>query len=153
MDAPISLYWLEDTLRGLPSATLIYAMLGIPWALLLLPRAWWSERAIIGALAFAAGPALATAWMLILGVAGAAQGAPLLRPELILGGVFMLTLAGAVLAWRKARQPYASSPHATAPLDRLEWLLILTIGAALIVRWIVTAYWPFFDYDSLWVYG
>lgn len=153
MDAPISLYWLEDTLRGLPSATLIYAMLGIPWALLLLPRAWWSERAILGALAFAAGPALATAWMLILGVAGAAQGAPLLRPELILGGVFMLTLAGVVLAWRKARQPYASSPHATAPLDRLEWLLILTIGAALIVRWIVTAYWPFFDYDSLWVYG
>ncbi|MBE2269213.1 MAG: glycosyltransferase family 39 protein, partial [Anaerolinea sp.] len=34
-----------------------------------------------------------------------------------------------------------------------EWLLIGLIAAALVVRWVVIAYWTFTAYDSLWVYG
>ncbi len=143
MDLP---YWLSDSLTPLPGLLLVYAGLGIPWALVVLPRSAWSSRASVAAIACVAGPLLLTLWMLPLGMAGALQ----LEP--VLAGVVALLLAGLLLAWRKGRRP---SPAAlqSPPLSGTEKFLLLLIGLALLPRLLSIAYWPFTAYDALWVFG
>ena len=143
MDLP---YWLSDSLTPLPGLLLAYAGLGIPWALVVLPRSAWSSRASVAAIACVAGPLLLTLWMLPLGMAGALQ----LEP--VLAGVVALLLAGLLLAWRKGRRP---SPAAlqSPPLSGTEKFLLLLIGLALLPRLLSIAYWPFTAYDALWVFG
>ncbi len=139
-------YWLSASLTPLPGLLLVFAGLGIPWALLVLPRAAWSSRASVAALALAFGPLLLTLWLLPLGMAGALRLGP------VLAGVFVLLLAGLLLAWRKSRQPApAASP--SPPLTGTEKLLLLLIALALLPRLLSIAYWPFTAYDALWVFG
>lgn len=148
----MTLYWLTETLAGLPLALWIYLGIGIPWSLALLPRRDWHARTLVLALAFAVGPALLTAWMLILGVIGSAQEQPLMRFDLSFAGSIVIALIGTGLAWRK-RITSERTESNTRPLAWDERLLLALIAAALVVRWLVTAYWPFTWYDSLWVYG
>jgi 4-amino-4-deoxy-L-arabinose transferase-like glycosyltransferase len=150
--ADMSLYWLEQTLVALPLALWIYFGTGMPFALLLLPRSDWKQRPLLIALSFALGSALLTSWMLILGWIGGAQEQPLLRFDLVFGGTVLPAIIGAALVWQKLRTTRAESVQ-HEPLAFDEKLLIALIILALILRWFVTAYWPFTAYDSLWVYG
>ena len=143
MDLP---YWLSASLTPLPGLLLVYAGLGIPWALVVLPRSAWSSRASVAAIACVAGPLLLTLWMLPLGMLGALQLAP------VLAGVVAMLLVGFLLAWRKGRRPAPAALQAP-PLSGTEKFLLLLIGLALLPRLLSIAYWPFTAYDALWVFG
>ncbi len=146
-----STYWLTQSLVALPAVLWMYLGVGIPWALALLPRRDWQDRVTVLALTLALGPGWVTAWMLVLGVIGGAGSTPLLRMQWILPGTVVIALIGVILAWRKR---HSSLPAASrVPLATDEKLLIVLIGVALVLRWFVTAFWPFTAYDALWVYG
>ncbi|HVU11735.1 MAG TPA: glycosyltransferase family 39 protein [Phototrophicaceae bacterium] len=150
-------YWMSDTLAGTPAFLWIYVGLGGLGSLAILPRSEWRQRIQVITLAFALGPMLLTAWMFILGTIGAVSKTATLTMPSVLGGTVVLALIALVIVWRKIRARHASplpitrSDHQSLLAD--ERLLILLIVAALIVRWVVIAYWPFTAYDSLWVYG
>jgi hypothetical protein len=142
-----------DTLAGIPAAVWVFAGVGLPWALALLPRRDWRFRVEALTLAVFVGAAWLTVWMFALGTLGAANKSPLLTVPLILGGSALLAAVGAGVAWwrwRRAR-PQAATPKGA--LGREEWLLVALIVAALMVRFVVIAWWPFTAYDALWVYG
>jgi hypothetical protein len=167
--------WLISTLQALPALLWIVAGLGVPWALLVLPRRDWRDRVMVAGLALAFGPALLTAWMFILGTLGMddnphagdtpnpmqttiihhSGGVDLLRPELILAGTLALAVLGVALAWAKARRTAADTApaHERPPLFVDEKLLIALIIIATLARWGVTAWLPFGSWDPLWVYG
>lgn len=146
-------YWIRETLAGTPAFLWIWLGLGVPWALALLPRRDWKRRAEVGVVALVAGTALLTAWMFALGSVGAG----LLRFDLVFGGTVAMALVGAGLAWRKWRRSTSDRSDDADSSPRRLWLderlLIALIAVALVVRWIVIAYWPFTAYDALWVYG
>jgi hypothetical protein len=156
-------YWISETLATTPAFAFVYLVLGGVWALALLPRSDWRKPAHVLALAFLLGPALLTAWMLLLGVVGAQSETRLLRADTVLAGVVMMTVIGAGWAWRRgiSPQPSAISPQPIANSQKPkanslkfdERLLIALMAIALVVRWFVAAYWPFIAYDTLWVYG
>lgn len=140
-------YWIQSSLAATPALAWMFLVVGLPWALAILPRTDWRDRALVACLTLALGPMLLTAWMFVLGI----WGAPLLRLETILGGTAVLGAVGLALVWRKRRLP--ASADAAPPLAWDEKLLIGLISAALVIRWLGTAYWPFTAYDALWVYG
>ncbi len=144
-------YWLQDTLAAIPALAWMFIGVGLPWALVALPRHDWRDRPVVALLALAFGPALVTAWLFALG----SWQTPLLRLEWILGGTAVIAAAGWALVWRK--QALTPSPSGrgerTNRLAPDEKLLIALIAAALVVRWLAAAYWPFTAYDALWVYG
>jgi hypothetical protein len=161
-------YWLTQSLAALPLALWVYFGLGIPYALLVLPRQDWQNRAMVLCVAFAFGPALLTAWMFIPGTIGSIIGTRLLRFDLLFAGTVVIALVGIFLAWDKARHTHIylggqiSGRHSDAPLqtksreDALafdERILVGLILAAMILNWFVVAYWTFTGYDTLWVYG
>ncbi len=147
-----SLYWLEAALPGLLPTLWMSFGVGLPWALAALSVQQWRSRALVAAVALALGPAWVTAWMLALGVAGAAFELRLLAPAWILLGSGVIAVMGAVLAWRKRRQQ--PPPDARRmPLYLDEKLIIGLIVIAVGLRWIHTAFWPFTAYDALWVFG
>ena len=139
-------YWLSASLTPLPGLLLVYAGLGIPWALVILPRDAWASRSSVIGLAAAFGPLMLTFWMLPLGTSGSLQMEP------VLAGVLTLTIVGLVLAWRKRRQPVPVGTNPAA-LTGLEKLLLALIALALLPRLYSIAWWPFTAYDALWVYG
>lgn len=145
-----SLYWIEDALAGILPTLWMYVGLGLPWALALLSARRWHSRPTIIALALALGPAWMTAWMLILGVAGAQLHLRLLTVEWILSGSAVIAVSGALIAWRKHHR---FVPKSAPPLTLDEKLLIAMMTAAVVLRWIHTAFWTFTNYDVLWVYG
>lgn len=144
-------YWISESLIGTPPFLLVYSVLGIVWALVILPRRDWWRKGEIVALGFAVGSALLTVIMLVLGVIGGERGDSVWSAELLLTLIGGLIVLGGGLALRKARQPHDAPPRVPFATD--EKLLILLIIVALVVRWIVTAYWSFTAYDALWVYG
>lgn len=150
-----SIDWLVRSLASLPALLWIYLGLGIPLALLLMPRRDWHERIMVAALALALGSAALTAWMLILGVLGANDEQPLLRLDLTLAGTMVIAVVGWLFTWAKLRRTRdkISSDTVAAPLAADETLIIGMMIFALILRWLVTAFYPFTAYDALWVYG
>jgi len=154
--------WILSTLAALPSLLWVYIGLGLPWALVMLPRRDWRDRAALLLLAFALGPLLLTAWMFALGTLSATSGGPpLLRLDLILAGTVVLAMIGAGLAWREAQTPPPSpldgargkESRVASHLAFDEKLLIGLIVAALALRFVSIAFWPFTAYDALWVFG
>ncbi|NDJ62997.1 MAG: glycosyltransferase family 39 protein [Chloroflexi bacterium] len=141
-------YWMSGMLTATPAFLWVIVGVGVPWALALLPRAAWRRPVQIAALALAFGPALLTAWMFTLVLFDQP-----LQPGSILVGTALLSLVGLIIVWRKRRLKGGEVPPAREPLAADEILLIVLIGVALIVRWVVTAWWPFTAYDALWVYG
>jgi 4-amino-4-deoxy-L-arabinose transferase-like glycosyltransferase len=150
-------YWITQTLASTPALAWMFLALGLPWALVLLPRAHWRDRTMVACLTLAFGPMLLTAWMLFLGVLPA----PFLRLDTTLGGTAVIAGIGWALVWRKGRSlphPNPSSSNGEAqenvsPLRLDEKLLMLLVGIMWVVNWLSTAYWPFTAYDALWVYG
>ncbi len=155
--------WLLDTLAALPALIWIYFGLGLPWALVILPRRDWADRVTALMLAFAFGPLLLTTWMFLLGTFST------LRFDWIVAGTVALAGLGAALAWRKRRKPHplnrplqtwrgesegmSEAAHRPFSLAFDEKLLIGFIVAALALRFISIAFWPFTAYDALWVFG
>lgn len=139
-------YWLMGTLAALPAFLLMFGGVGTAWALALLPRTEWTRRGQAAAVALLVGPVLVTAWLFALGMTG------MLNRDTALIGAFGLMIAGAALAWRKRRAAHGVEVE-RAPLAADERLIIVLIGAALIVRAWVIAWWSFTAYDALWVYG
>jgi len=147
-----SLYWIEDALAGILPTLWMTVGLGAPWALALLPVQRWHSRAMAAAVALALGPAWMTAWMFILGLVGAQLNLRLFTPEWILAGSAAMAAGGGFIAWRK-RHRFVPKSARRMPLAVDEKLLIAMIAAAVILRWIHTAFWTFTAYDALWVYG
>jgi 4-amino-4-deoxy-L-arabinose transferase-like glycosyltransferase len=145
-------YWLTQSLAALPIALWIYLGLGIPYALLVLSRQEWQNRAMVLCVAFALGPALLTAWMFIPGTIGGIIGTQLLRFDLLFAGTVVIALVGMFLAWDKARNT-STQKIPSPPLAFDERVLVGLILAAIVVHWFVVAYWTFTAYDTLWVYG
>ncbi|MDZ4763836.1 MAG: glycosyltransferase family 39 protein [Chloroflexota bacterium] len=143
--------WIAQTLAATPAFLALIVGVGIPYALLVTPRADWRRGAQIAAVALLIALALLTAWMFVLGMIGA------LRLEATVAGMIVIAIIGAALAWRKARAALNAPPaFQRATSTRLasdEWLIVVLIAAALIVRWLVIAWWSFTAYDALWVYG
>lgn len=146
-------YWMESTLAATPAFLWIFFGLGLPWALVALPRRQWRAWPATLCLAFAFGPGLLTAWMFVLGTLGAAQDSALLRADVVLAGTIALAGTGWALVWLRRRPPADWHAEPRAPLAWDERLLLALIAAALVVRWLAIAYWPFTAYDALWVYG
>ncbi|MFN8376374.1 MAG: hypothetical protein U0694_26320 [Anaerolineae bacterium] len=117
-------YWINSTLAATPALLWMFVGVGLPWSLLLLPRADWRDRPLVAALALVAGPALLTAWMFFL---GSFTQSTLLRPLYILAGSGLIALVGWALLWRK-RQTSASesgeksrSAFSVSALKVLPW--------------------------------
>ena len=144
-------YWITSTLAATPALLWMFLGVGLPWALVTLPRRDWRDRVMVACLALAFGSALVTAWMFVL---GSAQSANLLRLDTVLAGTAVIAVIGWTIVWRKRIEP--PSRQESQENQRLgfdEQLLILLVVAALVVRWIGVAYWPTTAYDALWVYG
>jgi hypothetical protein len=169
-------YWITSTLAATPALLWMFAGVGLPWALLLLPRRDWRDPAIVGCLMLAFGPALLTAWMFILGTLGGAIATPYITLPNILVGTMVIAVLGWLLVWRKLRdssdqpvQSAESKPSAISyqlsakthqpPITNhqsLFWderLLIGLVLIALVIRWLGVAYWPSTAYDARWVYA
>lgn len=145
-------YWIEESLAGIIPTLWMFLGVGLPWAYAAVSRRDWRSSALIGAVALALGPAWMTAWMLLLGVAGAQLDARLLKPQWILLGSILIAGAGCLIAISKrdkAAEP--ASPALSFAFD--EKLIIMLISIAVVVRWVHTAFWPFTAYDALWVFG
>ncbi|MCU0481078.1 MAG: hypothetical protein MUE54_07685, partial [Anaerolineae bacterium] len=63
-------HWLASTLSVLPALILLYGGIGIPLALLALPRKDWRDRPLVVMCAIGFSAAFMTAYMLILGILG-----------------------------------------------------------------------------------
>jgi hypothetical protein len=149
-------YWITETVAALPAVLWMFVGVGLPWALVVLPRKDWRDRPMVACVALAIGPALVTAWMFLLGTIGAGQNALLLRFDVIFLGTLALAVTGAWLARRQARADASERSMGIAlkiPLTIDEKLLITLIVVAVIVRWFTTSFWSFTAYDPLWVYG
>jgi 4-amino-4-deoxy-L-arabinose transferase-like glycosyltransferase len=99
--------WLTSTLAALPALLWVMIGVGLPWALVALPRRDWSDRALVLMLALAFGPTLLTAWMFVLGTLSAnVNGPPLLRLDLTLAGTLVMAVVGVTLVWWKGKSPH-----------------------------------------------
>jgi 4-amino-4-deoxy-L-arabinose transferase-like glycosyltransferase len=144
-------YWITSTLAATPALIWMFIGVGLPWALVTLPRHDWRGRVMVACLTLAFGPALLTAWMFVI---GSVQSANLLKIEWVLLGTAVIALVGWLIAWRKRIEPPSRQERQeNKRLQFDERLLILLVVVALIVRWIGVAYWPTTAYDALWVYG
>ncbi len=143
-------YWIASTLLVTPAFLWVYVGLGVPLTLVLLPRADWHNRPLVLMTAFAFGPGLLTAAMLTLG----SWNRPLLTPPVIFGVLAMLTvIAVGAAVWRARTTTPTDAKSKRIPLAADEWAVITLIALAVVIRWVVTAWWPFTAYDALWVYG
>ncbi len=147
-----SIYWINQTLAALPATLWIFFGVGLPWALVVLPRKDWRSPGLVACVTLAFGPMLLSAWMFVLGTIGGAQESATLNMTAILAGTATIAVSGSILAWRKAHRG-VSSPTRRAPLTMDEKLIIAMITVAVFIRWFTMAYWPFTSYDPLWVYG
>ncbi|MDX1993186.1 MAG: hypothetical protein SF029_12405 [bacterium] len=171
--------WFISTLAAFPSILWMLIGLGLPWALVILPRRDWRDWPAVACLSLAFGPALMTAWMFVLGTLGMndlplAAGDPnpmqtslpqlvggrtMLTPQNILLGSVVIALLGIGLAARKftrtrrGESRLAPATDKTRPLAPDEVFLIALIVLAVVVRWITTSFLPFGEWDELWVYG
>lgn len=139
-------YWFTESLLSLPALMWVYLGVGLPWALVVLPRKDWPQHAVVACLTLAVGPALLTGWMLVLGMAEQ------LTLAAVLIGSIVMAFMGWALTFRKLRRgtPLTS---ALQPFDAVEKLLIALIVIAGAVQLTGIMYWPFTAYDTLWVYG
>jgi 4-amino-4-deoxy-L-arabinose transferase-like glycosyltransferase len=143
-------YWLQSTLAATPALFWMFLGTGLPWALAMLPRRDWSQKALVACLTIIFGPMLLTAWMFVLGLPQEAQ---LLRLETTLLGSAIIAGAGWLWVWRKWRTDFETSSNSRTAWAWDERLLIGLIAIALFIRWIGVAYWPSTAYDALWVYA
>ncbi len=138
--------WLLDSIAVLPLSLWIFIGLGLPYALLLLPRRDWEHKALVTSLTFVCGSTLQTLWMFLLGSASLLTSTPILL------GLLALTVLGwgSFLIKSQRTQAIAITHH---PFTSIEKAIIVGIIACVVGAWLATSYWTFSAYDTLWVYG
>lgn len=142
--------WLEPGLVLLPLTTWMFLVVGIPWALALLPRGIWPERITVLAVGMALGPLAVTAVMFVLGTF-----ATITLVGTLVGGS-ALAVVGYLMARRRRSTvgiPRRVSFTYQERLTQVEQMLIAGVVVALLINIVITAYWPFVAYDPLWVYA
>lgn len=87
--------WLAPMIALAPLAAWIFLGAGLPWALALLPRGLWHERAVVLAVGMALGPLGYTAAMAALGAAGALRLGPTLAASALVALPGMESRSGA----------------------------------------------------------
>lgn len=135
--------WFEPAITLLPFAAWMFLGVGVPWALVLLPR----ERITVLAVGMALGPLGLTTIMFGLGTAGH------LTLRGTLAGSAALSALGIGLAARRGLPSLAAWTARPAPFAPLEIVLIAGIVLIVLANGIAAAYWPFVEYDTQWVYG
>jgi hypothetical protein len=138
--------WFLPTIVLIPALLWFFLGVGIPWALALLPRADWRDRATVLTVALALGPALNTTIMLFIGTYGKFSTTNVLASTAIIAAI------GLALATRNRSTAGGSQP-ASLPFSLIEITLIMVIFVAVLLRFWNTAYWPYTTYDEFWVYG
>ncbi len=92
--------WLWPFFEYLPVYGLFFLGVGIPWALILLPRDEWRNRPTVLALGLALGPLFGTTWLFILGTWGE------FFVERALAGIVLLSIIGVTGAWLRRNTGY-----------------------------------------------
>ncbi|MDW8300784.1 MAG: glycosyltransferase family 39 protein [Anaerolineae bacterium] len=138
--------WLLPTFVLAPAMLWFFFGVGLPYALIVLPRADWHNRLLVIALSLALSPLLSTTVMFLIGTFGQ------LSALNVLLGTAALCALGVPFALRRARLSAPERPK-LAPLSLIEKALIVAIAVAVLLRFWNTAYWCFTTYDALWVYG
>lgn len=146
-------YWMREALTVLPALAWMLIGVGLPWSLVMLPRRDWRSRPLVACVMLATGPALVTGWMLILGMIGGRTQTSLLTWDAVALGTGVLAVIGwgAVLYKRRVTLPPPQLPRKPIALD--ERLLLTLIYAACVLRFVAAVWYPFFEYDPLWVYA
>lgn len=147
-------YWIQSTLAVTAALAWMSLGLGLPWAMVILPRRDWRDWPTVACLTLAFGPALLTAWMFVLG----SFGQPWLTLANILAGTAVIAVVGWIWVWlKRSSSPNVPSEYVgtryISSLRADEKLLLALIAIALVIRWIGVAYWPSTAYDALWVYA
>ncbi len=140
-------YWLEPFFTAWPGYALLFIGVGVPWALVLLPRDEWTNRPTVWATGLALGPLFGTTWLFILGTFGR------LEPVRALTGLLLLAVIGGTGAWLRRHKPYRNPHTRPQPWTGLERALLLMLGVAFVVHILNTMWWPFVQYDTLWTFG
>lgn len=145
--------WFELALR--PQWALFWMVLGVglPWAYAALPRRHWRSLPLLLLLSLALGPMAVTAWMFVLGTIGGANEAAALTAPTIFAGTVVIAAAGVAAAWIKRRRTTPAAAAERTPLALDERMLAILIVAACVLRWIAAVWFPFWQYDPIWVYG
>lgn len=143
--------WFRPTIALAPAALWMFFGVGLPWALVLLPRPDRRDMPMVLALTMALGPALTTTALFIIGSFATFSAVGVLAASV---AIFLL---GCVAAWRSGyRGPLPekwSALWSGMPPSALDSALIAVTVVALLLRFWNTAYWPFATYDEFWVYG
>lgn len=145
-------YWLTESLLAYPSILLIL-LTGLSWAWLILPVKHWRDKAWLALTVWLAGTGITSLCLGLIGIYGGDKAeATFYFPHIILAlsGINLIGLVLSIVKWKK-NKPILKSTR--IPLNWDEILLILLILIALVGRWLTTAYWPFTQYDPIWVYG
>ncbi|MBN1963955.1 MAG: glycosyltransferase family 39 protein [Anaerolineae bacterium] len=176
-------YWLTPALVTLPVFLASYLLAGTPWVWLILPRRHRRDRALLLTLGLALGGVLWTTGMFLLGTfLRITLAGTLLAGGLIAGWGWLLVYLQANRpphpltpspTRREGEQQPGRAPRVPTTSDAnqhtrhsiqnskftiqnivtWEWLIVIGLSAAVLIRVFHTAYWPFTAYDPLWVYG
>ena len=103
--------WLIPTLVMLPVLLAVLLGSGVPWALVILPRADWRDRPLVVALALALGAMILTTVMFLLGTF-----AQMTVAGTLIGVGLLVMLASGVIAPLLYGEPYLTSHWWTFPL-------------------------------------
>lgn len=139
--------WLTPFFTYFPLYALFFLGVGIPWALVLLPRDEWRSRVTVMALGLALGPIFSTTWLFILGTWGTFE-----VPQM-LTGIILMSIVGITLAWLRRYTPYREETFRAEPWQPIERLLLGLMVVGFVIHVWITLFWPFVQYDTLWTFG
>jgi hypothetical protein len=139
--------WLSPFFSFFPAYAFFFLGLGVPWALVLLPRDEWRHPMMVLGLGLPLGPLLGTSFLFALGTWGS------FRSDFIVTGLLMLCLLGLTGAWLRRHTSYSADYLRPEAWTRLEKYLLVLLGLAFVGHLWATMYWPFIQYDTLWTFG
>lgn len=131
-----------------PVYAFFFLGVGVPWALVFLPRKDWRDWPTVIALGLAMGPLLSTTWMFILGTWFTFD------LGLVVGGMVVLILIALAVVWRRVQTtPIPDGEKARVFLPPIPRILlgIAALGGGIHIGTVI--FWPFIYYDTLWTYG
>lgn len=142
--------WLEIFLAITPWMAWFFIGIGLPWALVLLPRHDWYDWPLVAAVAVALGPVFGTTWLFLLGTFAEFSLA------LAFAGTLIIAISGAIWAYRRRDLPFDSRMQLHDPtrhFPALRWALLVLLAVGMLANVWDTAFWPFLRYDTLWTFG
>jgi len=170
--------WLQPTFTLIPAILWFFFGAGIPWALAILPRSDWRKPFTVAVCAMMLGATFNTTAMFFIGTFGKWTIENVLLASVVtaaLGVVVSFTLSRkrsfTVDPYPPALSPQAGkgsqrasgSPSSLAGRDLgwgqsnslswIEFILVVLILIGVVIRFWNTAYWPYANYDELWVFG